>query len=156
MVYTPNGLFFSQTKYDHDIVDRVGLLDCKPTHTPLSPNASFVKDGVPYKDPSVYRSLVGALQYLTITGPHISYAVNQVSKFLQHPTIEHFTNVKRIIRYVKEIVTFGLMFSCPTQISIAGYSDAYWARCLNTRRSTFGYSIFLGENLVSWSAKSNP
>ncbi|XP_022003360.1 uncharacterized mitochondrial protein AtMg00810-like [Helianthus annuus] len=112
-----------------------------------------VADGVPYKDLTFYRSLVGALQYLTITRPDISYAVNQVSQFLQNPSIDHLQNVKRILRYVKGTVNFGLVFSRPTQTKIIGYSDADWTHCLDTRRSTFGYSIFLGGNLVSWSAK---
>lgn len=104
----------------------------------------------------MYRSLVGALQYLTITRPDLSYAVNHVSQFLQSPTVSHFSAVKRILRYVKGTVNFGLTFSKSSDYSILGYSDADWARCVDTRRSTYGYSIFLGDNLVSWSAKKQP
>ncbi|XP_023745745.1 uncharacterized mitochondrial protein AtMg00810-like [Lactuca sativa] len=85
-----SGLFLSQSKYAHAIVSRAGLLESKPVATPLSPSVSFVASGTPYQDPTHYRSLVGALQYLTITRPDISYAVNQVSQFLQAPTIDHY------------------------------------------------------------------
>ncbi|XP_071699092.1 secreted RxLR effector protein 161-like [Rutidosis leptorrhynchoides] len=109
-----------------------------------------------FADPTQYRSLVGALQYLTITQPDISYAVNQVSQFLQSPTVDHFQGIKRILRYVKGTFTYGLSFLYSTKPTLLGYSDADWARCIETHRSTYGYSIFLGGNLVSWSAKKQP
>ncbi|KAL7610818.1 hypothetical protein Lser_V15G12059 [Lactuca serriola] len=155
-IYTTNGLFLSQTKYAHDILDRAGLLDAKPVSTPLASNTAFVTGGDAYSDPSHYRSLVGALQYLTITRPDISYAVNQVSQFLEAPTIPHYQAIKRLLRYVKGTISFVLSFSKPSYTTLVGYSDADWARCLETRRSTYGYSIFLGGNLVSWSAKKQP
>ncbi|KAM0059843.1 putative RNA-directed DNA polymerase [Helianthus debilis subsp. tardiflorus] len=133
--HTKSGLFLNQSKYAHDILTRAGLLDSKPVATPLTTKDIFTSEGNPFHDPTLYRSLVGALQYLTITRPDLSYAVNQASQFLQNPTTTHFQLVKRILRYVK---------------------DADWARCIDTRRSTYGYCIYLGGNLVSWSAKKQP
>ena len=156
VVYTDHGLFLTQSKYASDILKRANLYDSKPVSTPLAPHVSFTTDGLSFSDPTLYRSLVGALQYLTITRPDLSYAVNQVSQFLHAPTIDHFQSVKRILRYVKGTISFGLTFSQPDTNSIAGYSNADWARCLDTRRSTYGYSIYLGGNLVSWSAKKQP
>ncbi|KAD5803270.1 hypothetical protein E3N88_14630 [Mikania micrantha] len=132
------------------------MLDAKPAYTPLSTNISFTSDGELYSDPTHYRSIVGALQYLTITRPDISYAVNQVSQFLHAPTRTHFQEVKRILRYIKGTLAFGISFTKPSDPSLIGFSDADWARCLETRRSTYGFSIFLGGNLVSWSAKKQP
>ncbi|KAI3494496.1 hypothetical protein L1887_40744 [Cichorium endivia] len=132
VTYTDTGLFLNQSKYAHDILERAYLLDSKPVTTPLASNTTFATTGELFHDPTHYRSLVGALQYLTITRPDISYAVNQGS------------------------MSFGLTFSRPTSSCLLGYSDADWARCLETRRSTYGYSIFLGGNLVSWSAKKQP
>ncbi|GJW56241.1 uncharacterized mitochondrial protein-like protein [Tanacetum coccineum] len=86
---------------------------------------------------------------------HVSFTAD-VSQFLHAPTIAHFQSVKRILRYVKGTISFGLTFSRPHTNTIIGYSDADWARCLDTRRSTYGYSIYLGGNLVSWSAKKQP
>ncbi|KAJ0467529.1 putative RNA-directed DNA polymerase [Helianthus annuus] len=65
-------------------------------------------------------------------------------------------SVKWILRYVKGTLSFGLMFSRHHQPSLVGFFDADWARCIETRRSTYGYSIFLGGNLVSLSAKKQP
>ncbi|KAJ0474222.1 putative RNA-directed DNA polymerase [Helianthus annuus] len=156
VVHTDTGLFLTQAKYAKDILLRAKLYDSKPVHTPLAPHESFSASGVPYSDPTLYRSLVGALQYLTITRPDLSYAVNQLSQFLHSPTVDHFRAVKRLLRYVKGTLSFGLSYSSSHPPDIIGYSDADWARCLDTRRSTYGYSIFLGGNLVSWSAKKQP
>ncbi|GJR73244.1 hypothetical protein Tco_0085609 [Tanacetum coccineum] len=154
--YTNDGLFLSQAKYATDVLTRAALLDSKPVSTPLAANEVFVTGGSLFANPTLYRSLVGALQYLTITRPDLSYAVNQASQFLHAPTDAHFQSVKRILRYVKGTITYGLIFRRPHSNSILGYSDADWARCIETRRSTYGYSIFLGGNLVSWSAKKQP
>ncbi|KAI3785937.1 hypothetical protein L1987_45063 [Smallanthus sonchifolius] len=156
VVYTTTGLFLTQVKYAKDILLRAQLCEAKPVGTPLAPHESFTADGMPYSDPTLYRSLVGALQYLTITRPDLSYAVNQLSQFLHKPTVDHFRAVKRLLRYVKGTLSFGLTYSRPHKYSVIGFSDADWARCLDTRRSTYGYSIFLGGNLVSWSAKKQP
>ncbi|XP_071695808.1 uncharacterized mitochondrial protein AtMg00810-like [Rutidosis leptorrhynchoides] len=156
VTYTKSGLFLSQAKYAHGILVRAGLLDAKPAATPLATAECFTSSGSPFPDTTLYRSLVGALQYLTITRPDLSYAVNQVSQFLHAPTLDHYQAVKRIIWYVKGTLSFGLSFYHSPTPSLVGYSDADWARCIETRRSTYGYSIFLGGNLVSWSAKKQP
>jgi hypothetical protein len=99
-------------------------------------NASF---GNPYHDPSEYRSLAGALQYLTFTRPNISYVVQQVFLFMHDPRTQHMSALKRIIRS-----SFNKLIS---------YTDADWGGCPDTRRSTSGYYVYLGDNLISWSVK---
>ncbi|XP_071739048.1 uncharacterized mitochondrial protein AtMg00810-like [Rutidosis leptorrhynchoides] len=128
-------------------------VDSKPAATPLATAESFTLHGTLLKNSTFYHSLVGALQYLTITRPDISYAVNQVSQFLHAPTTDHFQAVKRIIRYVKGTLVYGLSFHHASKPLLLGYSDADCARCIETRRSTYGYSIFLGGNLISWNAR---
>ncbi|XP_075666058.1 uncharacterized protein LOC142635884 [Castanea sativa] len=154
---TTDGLFLSQLKYARDILTRAQLLDSKPIHTPMVVSQHLSSDGPLFPDPTLYRSLVGALQYLTITRPDIAHAVNSVSQFLHSPTEDHFLAVKRILCYVKGTLHFGLNFrSSTTPGALVAYSDADWAGCPDTRRSTSGYSIYLGNNLVSWSAKKQP
>ncbi|XP_071718821.1 uncharacterized mitochondrial protein AtMg00810-like [Rutidosis leptorrhynchoides] len=153
--YNTSCNFLSQ-KYAHDILTRAKLLDIKPVATPLSTSADFTSQGVPFNDPSLYRSLVGALQYLTITRPDLSYVVNQVSQFLHAPRKDHFQAIKRIVHYVKGTLSYGLSCLHAPAPTILGYSDIDWAHCIEMRRSAYGYSIFLGGNLVSWSAKKQP
>nr|KYP53000.1 Retrovirus-related Pol polyprotein from transposon TNT 1-94 [Cajanus cajan] len=156
ITYTADGLFLGQAKYAHDLLSRAMMLEAKPVSTPLAAGFHLVSDGVAYSDPTQYRSLVGALQYLTITRPDLSYAVNTVSQFLQAPTIDHFQTVKCILCYVCGTQHFGLTFRSSPSPAVLGYSDADWARCTDTHRSTYDYVVFLGDNLLSWSAKKQP
>ena len=104
----------------------------------------------------MYRSIVGALQYLTMTRPDITYAVNQLCQFMHAPKNSHLAAVKRILRYLKGTLGLGLSFRASSDFSLTAYSDADWAGCPDDRRSTTGSCIFLGPNLISWSSKKQP
>ncbi|GKF31608.1 ribonuclease H-like domain-containing protein, partial [Tanacetum coccineum] len=110
-------------------------------------------DGDPVSDPTLYRSLVGALQYLTFTRPDISYAVQQVCLYMHDPSEPHFTALKRILCYVRGTVAFCLQLHASSTAQLTAYTDADWDGCPITRRSTSGYCVFLGDNLLSRSAK---
>jgi histone deacetylase 1/2 len=112
-------------------------------------------DGTPLgsEDCTQYRSIVGALQYLTLTRPDLAFSVNKVCQFLHAPTTEHWTAVKRILRYVKDTLKLGITFTKSSSTLLSAFSDADWAGCLDDRRSTGGFAIFVGPNLVSWSAR---
>jgi histone deacetylase 1/2 len=102
------------------------------------------------------RSIVGGLQYLTLTCPDLSFAVNKVCQFLSHPTDVHWEAVKHILRYVKGTLDMGLHIRKSPSTEVSIYTDADWAGCVDDRRSTSGYAIYLGPNLVSWSSKKQP
>nr|XP_016501945.1 PREDICTED: uncharacterized mitochondrial protein AtMg00810-like [Nicotiana tabacum] len=126
--------------------------------TPIASRTSIsLMDGELLSDPSEYRSMVGALQYLTMTHPDIAYAVNVVSQFMHAPRTTHMHCVKRTFRYLQGTLTYGLTLRAlsPTFMVIA-YSDADWAGCPDSRRSTSGFAMFLGSNLISWRAKKQP
>lgn len=88
-----------------------------------------------------------------MTRPDISFTVNKLSQFLQSPTVDHWKACKRILRYLKQTVDFGLHFKPASRVVLEGYSDADWASCVDDRRSTSGYSVYIGGNLVAWCAK---
>jgi histone deacetylase 1/2 len=84
---------------------------CKPVDTPLlsSEKLSVANgDKLGTVDATQYRSLVGALQYLTFTRPDISFAINKVCQFLHAPTTTHLSYVKRILRYIRGTIDHGL------------------------------------------------
>ena len=150
---SPQGMFLSQVKYARDILIRAELQDSKPISTPMIVSHHLTSDGPLFHSPTIYRSLVGSLQYLTITRPDITYAVNSVSQFMHAPRESHFQAVKRILRYVKGTLHFGLSISSSSHLNISAFSDADWAGCPETSRSTSGYAIFMGDNLISWTSK---
>ncbi|KAE8713006.1 hypothetical protein F3Y22_tig00110220pilonHSYRG00054 [Hibiscus syriacus] len=151
------GLFLSQQKYAEDIIDRAGMYSCKPSQTPIDtkPKVS-ANSGARYADPTQYRSLAGALQYLTFTRPDISYAVQQICLHMHDPRDELMNALKRIIRYIQGTLHLGLHISPSSITDLVSYTDADWGGCPDTRRSTSGYCVFLGDNLISWSSKRQP
>ncbi|XP_058099884.1 uncharacterized mitochondrial protein AtMg00810-like [Magnolia sinica] len=127
--------------------------NCKPMSTPLEAKTKTSSNDILLDDPSYFRGLVGALQYLTLTRPNLSYSVNYVSQFIHSLTIVHLKLVRRILRYVKGTIDIGLHFTSNTTLDLCAFSDADWVGCPTTRHSTTGYCTFLGGNLISWCAK---
>ncbi|GJS16754.1 ribonuclease H-like domain-containing protein [Tanacetum coccineum] len=148
-----SGMFLSQQKYDTEVLERAGMLTCNLCHTPVDTDSKLVSAGDHVSDPTLYCRLAGALQYLTFTRPDISYAVQQVCLFMHDPQEPHFFTLKWILRYVRGTLTSGLQLYSSTTSSLVAYSDADWAGCPTTRRSTSGYCMFLGNNILSWSSK---
>ncbi|KAJ9564595.1 LOW QUALITY PROTEIN: hypothetical protein OSB04_000561, partial [Centaurea solstitialis] len=148
-----SGLFLSQTAFAQEILARADMVSCNPCSTPADTKTKLAVDGEPVSDPTLYRSLAGALQYLTFTRPDIAYAVQQVCLFMHDPRLPHFNALKRILRYLKGTLSHGLHIKASAVDRLVAYSDADWAGCPTTRRSTSGFCIYLGDNLVSWSSK---
>lgn len=150
-------MFLSQRKYAEEILQRANMTNCKPVTTPADTKSKLsVNSGTPISDPTLYRRLAGALQYLTFSRPDIAYAVQQICLFMHAPREPHLTALKRILRYIRGTLDYGLrLFASPTTRLIA-YSDADWGGCPDTRRSTSGYCVYLGDNLLSWSSKRQP
>lgn len=98
---------------------------------------------------------MGALQYLTLTRPDISFAVNKVCQFLHAPTTAHWTATKRIVRYIKNTMNVGLTFNKSSSTLVSAFSDSDWAGCPDDRRSTGGFAVFFGPNLISWCARKH-
>ncbi|XP_050379847.1 uncharacterized mitochondrial protein AtMg00810-like [Argentina anserina] len=135
-----------------DLLHRTHMLDASPVSTPSSSKRLSLTDGTPLADGTEYRSVVVALQYLTLTHPDISYVVNQLCQFLHSPTTVHWVAVKRILRYLKHTPTSGLFYA-PSSLNLVAYCDSDYAGDPDTRISTGGTCIYLGSNLISWSSK---
>ena len=153
-----DGLLLNQEKYVNDLLKRVGMTNCSPCPTPLSTSDTLsLHEGsfLGPEDSSSYRSVVGTLQYLTLTRTDLSFSINKVCQFLHAPTTTHWTAVKRILRYINGTRTLGLTFQKSSSTLLSAFSDADWAGDMDDRRST-GFAIFFGPNLVSWSARKQP
>ncbi|XP_016652267.1 PREDICTED: uncharacterized mitochondrial protein AtMg00810-like [Prunus mume] len=150
---TPSAIFVNQTKYIRDLLHKAGMTTSKPCPTPCKPHTQVLStSGEPLKDPTLYRSIVGALQYLTFTKPDIAYSVNTVFQYMTNPTEVHFHMVQRILRYIQGTLTYGIHFG-PGPWHLSAYSDSDWATDPSTKRSTTGCVVFLGANPISWQSK---
>ncbi|KAB5530118.1 hypothetical protein DKX38_020199 [Salix brachista] len=133
---------------------RTNMVNAKACATLCLPYQRLLKDdGIPFDNPFLYQSIVGALQYLTFTRPDIAFSFHQVCQFMQKPMLDHFTAVKQILRYLKGSCHYGLTFQ-KGSLDLTAFSDADWAGDPNDRRSTTGLVVFLGSNPVSWSSKN--
>ncbi|KAI0507666.1 hypothetical protein KFK09_013793 [Dendrobium nobile] len=149
----PDKYFLSQHAYALSIIKQANLLNCNPT---ANPSCTKMPAAIPTDnklgDPSLYRKLTGALQYLTITRPDIAYAVNNLSQHIHDPQPIHIYLLKRLIRYIKGSANLGLSIT-KSDLRLQTFSDADWASDPITRKSTTGYCTFLGSTLVSWAVK---
>ncbi|KAK1694010.1 hypothetical protein QYE76_010707 [Lolium multiflorum] len=159
VVRRADGFFLHQRKYAHELLERAGMLNCNPAPTPVDTKAKLsASDGSLASDAPFYRSIIGALQYLTLARPELQYAVQQVCLHMHAPRDAHWATVKRILRYICGTMGYGLSLhaSPSTSTDLVAYSDADWAGCPYTGRSTSGYYVYLGSSLVSWSSKRQP
>ncbi|XP_026437054.1 uncharacterized protein LOC113335136, partial [Papaver somniferum] len=119
-----NKLLLTQNKYSVDLLRKHDMLGCKPRKTPVT------------------------------SGPRISsYDVNYVSQFMRCPTDIHFQLAKHILIYIKGYLGQGITLGGGNYSELIAYCDSDMDGCLDTRKSTLGYCVFVGGNLVSWSAK---
>lgn len=100
-------------------------------------------------DPTQYWCLAGALQYLSFTRPYTSYAFHQICLYMHDPCVPHIQALQRIIRYLQSTKSFCIQLWKSSITDFVAYCDADWAGCPNTRRSFFGYWVYLGPNLIS-------
>ena len=148
------GIFLSQRKYVLDLLEETGKLGAKPCSAPMIPNLHLAKDdGELFEDREKYRRLVGKLNYLTVTRPDIAYSVSIVGQFMASPTINHWAALQQILCYLKGAPGRGLLYANHGHTNIECFSDADWAGSKVDGRSTIGYCVFVGGNLVSWRSK---
>ncbi|KAL5831968.1 hypothetical protein ACOSQ4_017322 [Xanthoceras sorbifolium] len=135
-----DGLFLTQTKYTTDLLAKTNMLTNNPCSTPIAAGTrlSFV---------------IGTLQYLIHTRLDISFIVNERIQFLVAPTVVHWQTCKRILRYLKGITTYGIVFKPSYSLHFKVFCDADWASSIDDRKSTTGCCVFLGGNLITWSSK---
>jgi len=126
----PNDVLLSQRHYIIDLLNCTNMLRAKPISSPMSnakPLSAF--DGAIFPDLTLFRSTIGSLQYLSITRPDLSFAINRVCQFMHRPTTTHWQVVKRILRYLKHTISHGLLLKRFASTHPGAFSDADWARC---------------------------
>ena len=153
---TKAGLSLSQHHYISSLLERAKMQLCKPLVTPMSTSTKLHKnDSPPFHDPSLYRHIVGAFQYLTLTRPDLSFVVNKVCQYMHNPSNNKWAAVKRILRYLQHTKDMCLFIPKSDTQFLQAFTDADWAGSLDDRKSTGGYAIFMGSALCLGRQRSN-
>jgi len=149
IVRSDKGIHISQRKYALDLLDETGQLGCKPSSIPMDPSMVFAHDsGGDFVEVGPYRWLIGRLMYLNITRPDITFAVNKLAQFSVAPRKAHLQAVYKILQYIKGTIGQGLFYSATSELQLKVYADADYNSCRDSRRSTSGYCMFLGDSLI--------
>jgi hypothetical protein len=132
-----------------DLLTETGMLGCRPAVSPIDVKTKIDADAGEQVDCERYQRLVGRLIYLCHTHPDILFAVSVVSRYMHDPRKGHMDVIYHILRYLKSAHEKGLIFRKNEHMNIEDYCDSDWANCQDDRRSTSGYCMFVGGNLVS-------
>ncbi|KAL0310616.1 UNVERIFIED_CONTAM: Retrovirus-related Pol polyprotein from transposon RE2 [Sesamum angustifolium] len=123
----------TQHKYAMDIITDYGMVSATSVSTPLPLGLKLsATSGTFLKEPDKFRHLIGRLLYLGFTRPDLSFAVQQLSQFLQHPTDQHWTTALHIVRYLKGAPDTGLFFPASNSLHLSAYTDADWGACVDS------------------------
>ncbi|MCO5574898.1 hypothetical protein L7F22_028692 [Adiantum nelumboides] len=163
-VQSEDGIYMSQEKYLHKILDKFGMQNCKPISTPVDTGSklSMHDAGDPF-DVHTYAAAVGCLIYLAgNTRPDIQFGVSQASRFMHNPGMHHWQAVKRILRYLSGTPNLSMffprgdMYGKHSSMQLLGYSDSDWAGDFDTQHSTSENCFFLRNACISWLSKKQP
>ncbi|XP_041001838.1 uncharacterized mitochondrial protein AtMg00810-like [Juglans microcarpa x Juglans regia] len=153
-LHSKGKLILSQRRYIMDLLLKTKMHEAKSISTPMATSTSLSSfDSEDFSEPTLFRSMVGALQYLSVTRPDIAFTVNKLSQFMHSPKLAHRQAAKRLLRYLKQTISYGLSFSKSANTTLQAFLDADWAGSRDDRSSTGGFCVFLGPNLISWSCK---
>ncbi|KAB2610040.1 hypothetical protein D8674_018072 [Pyrus ussuriensis x Pyrus communis] len=157
VIQRSEGIYITQRKYAQELLGRFNMDQCNPVHNPIVPGFKLTKDedGVEV-DSTMYKQIVGNLMYLTATRPDMMYVISLISRFMERPTELHLKAAKRVLRYLKGTVNFGLVYKKGGEEEFYGYTDSDYAGDQDDRKSTSGYIFMLSAGAVSWSSKKQP
>ena len=157
-------LWLGQKKYIEEVLKKFNMVDCKPVKTPMTLGAKLSTDQYPKSEEDAeemthvpYTSAVGSLMYAMVcTRPDIAQAVGVLSRFMSNPGKEHWSAVKRVLRYLRGTSDLALCYggmATGDELDVIGFVDADWGGDLDSRRSTSGYIFSLFDAAVSWMSK---
>ena len=146
-----------QSKYIYEILNRFNMLDCKPVAIPMDPGVDISDDTATEITNEPYNELIGSLIYLIqCTRPDLSFAVGMLSRHLKTPTRRDWERAKRVLRYLKGTIGYGIRYSSDEYAKndkLVIYSDADYAGDKETRCSTTGYVALFAGGLISWKSQ---
>ena len=150
--FSNNRAWLSQEHFTRQILMRFEMENCNAAPTPMVNRTAHEGVGsTKAADKMRYQELLGALLFLsTRTRPDIALAVGILCRHSAEPTEEHWTALKRVLRYLKGTSSFSLLLQRTNAPKLVGYCDADWAGEIESRRSTSGTLLQLGDSVIDW------
>lgn len=157
MMQKADGIFICQRKYVAELIERFGMQNYNSVCNPIVPGQKVGRDEAGVKvDSTLYKQMVGSLMYLTATRPDLMFVVSLISRFMANPTELHFATAKRIMRYLKGTLEFGIWYQREGRSELLGYTDSNYAGDVDDSRSTSGYVFLMSGGAVGWSSRKQP
>ena len=141
---------YVRKKYAKELLEKFNMKNCNVVNTPVAVDLKLTREGEgKIIDPILFKSLIGSLRYLSITRLDIVHSVGLLSKYMEKPKESNWLAAKRILRYIKGTMDFGLLFSYNNDATLYEYSDSDWGRDQDERKSTIGYVFNLGSTVFT-------
>ncbi|KAK5785927.1 secreted RxLR effector protein 161-like [Gossypium arboreum] len=148
VIQTDHAIFISYQTFAFKILNKFCMSNCKIVSTPVAEGKKLTNNENHERvDEKEYRSLVGCLLYLTTTRPDIMFTVSFLSRFMHCCNVVHFKVAKRVLRYVKGTLDYGVKFENAKELKLIRYSNCDWAGSMDDMKSTSGYFFTLGSGV---------
>jgi hypothetical protein len=152
-----DGIYICQRKYALEVLKRFGMMESKLVTSPIVPGFKVSKNGDGnIVDETYYKQLVGSLMYLTATRPDMMFATCLISRYMTKPMQTHLQAAKRVLRYLKGTVNYGLYYKKGGDGELLAFTDSDYAGDEEDRKSTSGYVFLMSSGAVSWCSKKQP
>ncbi|KAA0060697.1 putative mitochondrial protein [Cucumis melo var. makuwa] len=127
------------------------MLESNPVSSPIVHGFKLSKNGNGVTvDDTHYKQLVGSLMYLTATRPDMIFATCLISRYMVMPTEVHLQAAKRVLRYLKGTVNYGIHYKKGGKGQLLAYTDSDYVGDMEDRKSTSGYVFLMSSGVVSW------
>ncbi|XP_070047059.1 uncharacterized mitochondrial protein AtMg00810-like [Nicotiana tomentosiformis] len=156
VLHTTSGVLLHQRKFILDLLAEFHSDACSPITCPLELNVKL-KDRVGnyLPMPEEYRSLISKLNLFTHTRHDLNFVVQHLSQFMQQPCEPQIKVALHLLRYLRGTSDFGIFFNNSSDLSLQVYCDSDWGSCPESKRSVYGFCIFLGRSLIGWKSKKH-
>ncbi|GJS48195.1 retrovirus-related pol polyprotein from transposon TNT 1-94 [Tanacetum coccineum] len=145
----PESIFINQSKFSLEILKKFGMDSCDPVDTPMVDRLKLDEDPlwIPV-DQTRFHSIVGSLMYLTASRPDLVFVVCMCARYQDSPTKKHLKALKRVFRYLRGTINWGLWYSKDTAMALTAYADADHAGCQDT--GVFGITLKRVKREIVW------
>jgi len=157
VIQRSDGIFICQRKYATEVLNRFGIENYNSVCNPILPGQKIGKDENGTKvDATLYNQIVVSLMYLTATRPDLMFVMSLISRFMACPTQQHFATTKRVLRYLKGTVNYGVFYKRGGVSDLIGFTNSDYAGDMEDSKSTSGYVFMMSGGAVAWSSRKQP